>query len=166
MKPTLWFFSLVLACGSLTAQEKSPVQTLLEVTRYEQTAIDSALAAFDGMIDQLKQQGVPDAAVEEIRAEARALYVRIFTADELRKQTVELYTKHFTEEEIVELTEFYRTPLGQKTLAATPAIMTDVMKVAMPAIQKEMPAFQQKVGEIVEKHQAPADGGEGAEDAE
>ncbi|MCW1887582.1 DUF2059 domain-containing protein [Luteolibacter flavescens] len=164
MKSTLLLsLSFFLVCGAVSAQAKTPVETLLEVTRYEETAIESAVAAFDGMIDQLKQQGVPEAAIKEIRTEARALYVKIFSGKEMRTKTEELYTKHFTEEEILELTEFYRTPLGQKTLSATPAIMTDVMKIAMPAIQKEMPTFQQKIGEIVEKHTAGAPGKKDAE---
>ena len=165
MKPAV-FVSLLFACATASAQEKSPTQTLLEVTRYEETAVESALAAFDGMIDQLKQQGVPAEAIGEVRAEARRLYERIFTGDELRKQTEELYSKHFTEDEILELTEFYRTPLGQKTLAATPAIMADVMKIAMPAIQKEMPGFQQTIGEIIEKHQTPEGDPDDADEAE
>ena len=55
------------------------------------------------------------------------------------------------------MTEFYRTPLGQKNLAAMPSIMADSMNIAMPAVQKEMQGFQEKVAKIVEKHQKPAD---------
>jgi hypothetical protein len=154
------FLSLLLACGPLfaadKAAEKTPVDELLEVMRYEETSVDSAVAAFDGMIDQMVQNGVPKEAVGEIRAEARALFTKVHSNPEMRKKTAELYSKHFTEDELKEMTEFYRTPLGQKTLAAMPAIMNDAMKLGMDAVQKEMPAFQQKVGEIVEKHQKAA----------
>ena len=152
---------LLLACGTLSAAEpaapKSPTEVLLDVMRYEEMTVDSAVAAFDGFIDQMKQQGVPKEAIGEIRDEARKMYLRTFATPGMRKKMVDLYNKHFNEEEILEMTEFYRTPLGQKTLAAMPSIAADSMAVAMPAIQKEMPAFQQKVAEIVEKHQKPAE---------
>ncbi|MCW1914839.1 DUF2059 domain-containing protein [Luteolibacter sp. GHJ8] len=159
--------ALALACGVLHAADpapKSPTDELLELMDYENSSVETAMSTFDGFIDQMKANGVPAAAIGDIRKEARKMYVRIFSSPDVRKKFVELYDKHFTADEIVELTEFYRTPLGKKTLAAMPSIMTDAMKVAMPAVEKEMPAFQQKVGEIVEKHQAPAEEEPEAED--
>lgn len=152
--------ALMLACGVLHAADpapKTPTQELLELMNYEDTSVESAMAAFDGFIDQMKANGVPAEAVGEIRKEARKMYVRIFSSPEVQKKYAELYEKHFTQDEILELTEFYRTPLGKKTLAAIPSILADSMKLAMPIVEKEMPAFQQKVGEIVEKHQPPAE---------
>jgi hypothetical protein len=167
------FLSLLLACVPLAAAEKeAPEKTatdvLLEVMHYEETSIDSALAAFDGMIDQMVQNGVPKEAIGEIRAEARVLFTKVHANPEMRRKTAELYEKHFTEDEIQEMTEFYRTPLGQKTLAAMPAIMNDAMKMGMSAVQNEMPAFQAKVAEIVGKHQKAAapEKEEAEEDAE
>ncbi|MEK7953484.1 DUF2059 domain-containing protein [Luteolibacter soli] len=157
---TFIFLSFLLAGNCLSAAEpaakKTPTEELLEVMRNEELAVDSAEAAFNATLSQLKASGIPEAAIAEIRTEARAMYVRIFSGPELRKKTIELYEKHFTPEEIVEMTEFYRTPLGQKTLSAMPSIMADAMKVAMPAVQKEMPAFQRKVADIVGKYKKPA----------
>jgi hypothetical protein len=157
---TLLILATVLSCGVLHAADpapKTPTEELIDLMDSGDVTIESAMATFDGFIDQMKQNGIPAEAIGEIRKEARKMYVRIFSSPEIRKSFVELYEKHFTQDEIIELTEFYRTPLGKKTLAAMPSIMGDATKVAMPAIEKEMPAFQQKVAEIVEKHQAPAD---------
>jgi hypothetical protein len=155
---TLLCLVALLACGALHAADpapKTPTEELLDLMDSGDTNVESAMATFDGFIDQMKQNGVPAEAIGDIRKEARKMYVRIFTSPDIRKKFVELYEKHYTADEIVELTEFYRTPLGKKTLAAMPSIMADAMQVAMPAIEKEMPAFQQKVAEIVEKHRAP-----------
>ena len=43
----------------------------------------------------------------------------------LMKSQAELYAMHFSEAELRKLTEFYRTPLGHKMLAETPAIMKE-----------------------------------------
>src|SRR5690348_5299284 len=116
------FFSLVLACSPLWAAEKVVEKTatdeLLDVMHYEETSIESAFAAFDGMIDQMREGGVPKEAIAEIRAEARELFTKVHTNPAMRRKTAELYEKHFTEDEIKEMTEFYLTPLGQKTLAS------------------------------------------------
>jgi len=165
----LLLFPLLLVCSSLhaaePAAEKSATIELLDVMRFEEVSVDAAVAGFDGFIDQMKQNGVPQKAIGEIRTEARKVYVKIFTSPTIKKKIANLYEKHFTHAEILELTEFYRSPLGQKTLTGMPSIMKDVMEVAMPAMQKEMDAFQQKVAEIVEKHQ-PAPAPDEEEDAE
>lgn len=164
------FLSLLLACGPLFAADKAAEKTatdeLLEVMRYEETSIDSAVAAFDGMIDQMIQNGVPKEAVTEIQAEARKLFTKVHANPKMRQDMIKLYEKHFSEAEIKEMTEFYRTPLGQKTLAAMPAIMNDAMKLGMSAVQDEMPAFENKVAGIVEKHKKAAKPGKGEEEDE
>lgn len=163
--------SLLLVCGLAHAEpttDKPASEQLLDAIQYEQTTIDAAMAGFDGFIGQMKQNGVSDAAIAEIRKEAGKIYAKIFSAPEMRKKTAELYEKHFTEDELLQLVEFYRSPLGRKTLAGMPSVMKDAVTMAMPAIQKEMPAFQQKIQEIVEKHQAKPtpDDEEGAEKPE
>ena len=157
---TLRFLSLLLIGATLSAAEpaakKTATEELLDVMRTEELAVNSAEAGFNASFSPLKASGVPDEAIAEIRAEARKMYVRIFSGPELRKKTIELYEKHFTEEEIVKLTEFYRTPLGQKVLSTIPSVSADVMKVATLTVQQEMPAFKKKIAEIVEKHKKPA----------
>lgn len=161
---TFLLVPLLLACGVLhlhaadtaPAAEKPATMELLDVMRFEEVSVDAAVAGFDGMMDQMKQNGVPPKAIAEIRAEARKLYVRIFNSPDLKKKVAGLYDKHFTHDEILQLTEFYRSPLGQKTLTGVPSIMKDVMDVAMPALQKEMNGFQQKIAEIIEKHEPKA----------
>jgi len=153
--------SLFLACGPLWAAEKeaekSPAAELIEAMRFETVSVDSALATFDGTVTQMKASGVPAEAIAEIREEARLMYVKIFSGAELKKKAADTYSKHFTPEEIVELTKFYRTPLGQKTLAAMPVTNAETTKAAMEAFQAEVPAYQKKVSEIVAKHQKPAE---------
>lgn len=154
MKRTLLFCSCLLA-GALSAAEpeKSPTERLLDVTNSEELTINSAMAAFDGVMDQQAEaMGLPKEALLEIRGEAIKLYKRIFTGPEARKQMIDLYDRHFNEDEIRELIEFYSTPVGRKSLVVMPAIMQDAMKTIMPSVEKEMPAFQQKIAEIAAKY--------------
>ncbi len=155
MKSFLFIF--LSSTAFLIAEPASPAEQLLKTTRYEELTVDSAMATFDAMTKQMATQGVPAAAIVEIRNEARQMYARIFTGPEIRKKMIELYNKHYTEGEIIELNGFYQTPLGQKTLAVMPAIMSEAMQMAMPTVQAEMPDFQKKVAAIVEKHKKPTE---------
>ena len=166
MKKSL-LLCLCLLAGGVSAQEaeRSPAEKLLEVTRYEEMSLDSAMAAFDGAM-KAQTESLPKAAVAEIREEALKLYKRIFTGEEARRKIVELYQKHFTDDELNEMIEFYSTPLGRKTLVMMPSIMQDAMANVMPVIEREMPAFQKKVAEIAERHLDDAPGGAAEEQPE
>lgn len=50
---------------------------------------------------------------------------------ELENLFAELYTRHFTAAEMRELRAFYDTPLGQKALAAMPALMAEAGQIGM-----------------------------------
>lgn len=163
------FLSLLFACGLACAAEKdaekkTPTDELLEVMRFEEFAVETAVTTFDASIAQLKASGVPAAALPEIREEARKMFARIFGSPELKKKTAELYNQRFTPAEITELIKFYHTPLGQKALAATPAINAATTTMSMEAFKAESAAFQKKVTEIVAKHKKAAE--EKGKDAE
>ncbi len=163
------FLSLLFACGLACAadkdtEKKSATDELLEVMRFEEFAVETAVTTFDASIAQLKASGVPAAAMPEIREEARKMFARVFSSPELKKKTADLYNERFTPEEIAELTKFYRSPLGQKALAATPAINAATTTMSMDAFKAESAAYQKKVTEIVTKYQkAPEEKGKKAE---
>jgi len=65
--------------------------------------------------------------------------------------------KHFSEEEIVELTNFYNTPLGKKTITEMPAIMQENAQLLsqspnyLPALQKFLSSEMDKRKDIIKK---------------
>lgn len=65
--------------------------------------------------------------------------------------------KHFSEEEIVELTNFYYTPLGKKTITEMPAIMQENAQLLsqspnyIPALQKFLSSEMEKRKDIIKK---------------
>lgn len=153
MKPFL-FILLASTAISFAQPEVTPsiAGEFLKVTRYEELIIESAVANFDQMAKQMVAQGVPPAAIPEIREEARKMYVSIFTGPEIRKKMIDLYNKTYTESELTELVTFYRTPVGQKSLTVMRTLADDAMKLALPDIQEQTPIFQKKMAEIVEKN--------------
>ncbi len=69
------------------------------------------------------------------------------TGEELVELIIPIYLKNFTHEEILQLIEFYQTPLGRKLIAAQPAIVQESMVIGSEWGEK-------KGAEIVEKMQA------------
>lgn len=158
MKPFLFALLATTAISFAEPEAKpSTAEEFLKVTRYEELILDSALANFDEMAKQMSAQGVSPEAIQEIREEARKMYVGIFTGPEIRQKMVELYNKTYTESELVELTTFYRTSVGQKSLTVMRSLSDDAMKLAMPGIQAQTPIYQKKIAEIIEKHKKPTE---------
>ena len=56
-----------------------------------------------------------------------------------------MYASHFTEEELRQLTAFYRTPVGQKLTAATPAIMAEGARMGERMVQEPSAELQQMI---------------------
>jgi hypothetical protein len=59
---------------------------------------------------------------------------------DLMKDAPAIYARYFSPAELRELTAFYRTPLGQKSLRTVPQISADTMQLVMP----RMPELQAK----------------------
>lgn len=69
------------------------------------------------------------------------------TGEELVELIIPVYLKNFTHDEILQLIEFYETPLGRKLIAAQPAIVQESMVIGGQWGEK-------KGAEIVEKMKA------------
>ena len=58
-----------------------------------------------------------------------------------------VYDKHYTLEEIRNLTAFYKTPTGQKSLKLMPVIMTETMQAVQEKIVPKIPAVIRELQE-------------------
>lgn len=99
--------------------EKTPVQELLEAMNIDQTmskTID-AIAKTPAYV----AMNIPEEIWNEFKKE--------FDSQDLMNQLAPIYTKYYTDEEILQLTEFYKSPIGQKTIQVTPQIMGESMTI-------------------------------------
>jgi len=69
--------------------------------------------------------------------------------NQLVELAIPIYAKYYTKEEIAALTEFYKTPLGKKTVSVTPQTMSD-MQVAARKIGEE--AGRASMMEVLAEH--------------
>ena len=118
MKWIACFALMLLVVTTTFSQDRDDdIKSLLALTGSGKLAVQ--------MMDQIiLQMGklfpqVPEKVWEEFRSRAS---VNDFVAI-----AVPIYRKHYSQEEIQQLLAFYRTPLGQKVIAETPAILQESM---------------------------------------
>ena len=95
------------------------IRTLLKLTGAGDLALQNMLV----MLDQMKavRPDIPEDFWVTFRAEMKG--------DELVEVLVPVYASHFSREEVRAMIAFYRTPVGQKLIAETPALTADAMTV-------------------------------------
>lgn len=143
-----------LICVSVTAHaetlspaKRADIVRLLDMTG----ALDAGRHMSAALMPQLAKiirQTRPD--VSQRTLDAVAIEVNAVFAENLgglRDAVVPLYHKHFTAAEIRELIDFYSTPLGRKSLAVMPELMTDSMRVGQQWGESLGPKIEQRVKE-------------------
>jgi hypothetical protein len=66
-------------------------------------------------------------------------------SDEILDHMVPVYAKHFSESDIDALLEFYRSPVGRKTVTEMPGLMQECMELAAQQSRDAIPDIQERV---------------------
>ena len=161
--PALCAVAMLIPQATLLGQEPTPPAIrLLQKMEFEKTAIESAGAMFEPMMDQFGQLGLPPEALLEIRAATEKFMNDIFSDPEIFQGVAKIYENNFTPAELEELILFYDSPIGRKIIAAQPAITQATAELTMKATMENQALFQKEIARIMEKHQNPGqpEGGE------
>lgn len=136
------------------AKKMSPAAELLELMSFEANALSAARAGFDPAVQQFRDQGMPDAAIEEIQAAADRFFTKTFSDPALKQGLIDLYAESFTDDELHELIAFYNTRVGRKSLILIPDITNKAMAQGQKFAEKNSAQFQQEMAEIIQRYQA------------
>ncbi len=110
------------------------------------------LSLINPMVDGMKQRGMPEAAMTEMKAAITSWYDEEVKWDDLRPKFVEVYMKEFTEQELKEMVAFYESPTGKKTLATMPALMEQSNVIMQSYVQGKQASLNAKITPVVEKY--------------
>lgn len=145
---------VALALSSVAvADEASHREAALRVLEASQVkkSLEQIQGMFEGMLSQ--QMGTVEvppegkAELEAMQAEMSSLMSDLLTWEELSEFTVTTYVEFFSEEELNELTDFYKSELGQKLIERQPEIMQKSMQWAQTKVQERMPEFLKRLEE-------------------
>jgi uncharacterized protein len=77
----------------------------------------------------------------------RAWFQRVFSESEIESEMVKLYMDQFSEKELREISAFYKTPAGRKSIAAMPDLMKEAAEIGM----KRAEEHGDELYELIEK---------------
>ena len=169
MRTLMAAFFLLAAVAPAAAQDAQPAQpaeTPAVAASHTEAAMNflrasGALKGFGDMIpqflDPVRLQYVKQRPeIQDLINEASLAVVPEFVKriDDLTRDLANVYTTRFTEEELVQMTEFYRSPVGQKLAT----IQAEVLQSSVPVVQtwsrKVMADMQSSVkAEVAKKGQ-------------
>jgi hypothetical protein len=101
-----------------------------------QQAIDTMLAA--------QMQANPQ--LVSLEPKMRQFFAKHMSWEALKDDYVVLYTQTFTEQEIRQLSAFYKTPVGRKSLEKMPMLMQKGAEIGADRVRKNMPELMQLLG--------------------
>lgn len=145
---------IVLVVGPASAQDDSHLRAakdLLSASNAEQM-LDAVYTQFDAPFDNMAQQ-------LSISEEQRPIFDRYrnrvielvkeeMNWEKMEPRMAELYAEYYTEEELIELTQFYLSPIGQKFLSKMPELMQASMQLSQSTIQGLLPRLQELQTEL------------------
>ena len=125
---------------------RQAVEEMLAISRVDQMLEPMMDNVMSVMQQQMSQVNIPEdkkpivdkynqKIIETLRHEMRW--------ENMQEDFVALYLDVYSEEEIRGLTDFYKTPLGQKMLDKMPELMQASMQISQGLLQQTLPKIQQ-----------------------
>lgn len=99
------------------AAKRADIRKLIELTGAANISAD----ALQKMIEPLK------ASYPQVPEEFWNTFIHEVHSDELVDLVIPIYDKYYTRDEIQELTHFYRSPVGQKTIKVLPKLSAEAI---------------------------------------
>ncbi len=73
----------------------------------------------------------------------------------LKDELAMLFMAEFTEKELKQITAFYRTPTGKKSIEKTPALFQKGAELGMNRVQQNLPELKRMIEEDLAKNPSP-----------
>lgn len=124
--------------------QRRAVSGLFDVMHLQQVlevALDNAI----------KVQMEANPKIRPLESVMRKFMAKYLSLEGVREPMTKLYVDRFSELEILQLTAFYHTTLGQRTLAELPKIMEEGSKIGLTLVKDHMAELQQMVREHLEQ---------------
>ena len=115
---TILLLSLIHSAFSQSTAKEQKIKEFLELTGSGKLGVQVSQQMLTSF--QMQYASVPAEFWQKVREEIKAA--------DLITMVIPVYAKHFTEDDIDQLVKFYKTPIGQKLIAATPEITTEAMQ--------------------------------------
>ena len=96
--------------------------------------------------------------IRPFEAVMRTFLMKYLSLDAIREPMATLYMARFSELDIVQITSFYRTPLGQRSVSEFPKMMEEGSKLGRRMVEEHMPELQQMILDQIQRDGGAAGG--------
>ncbi|MBM4152675.1 MAG: DUF2059 domain-containing protein [Kiritimatiellaceae bacterium] len=156
MKALTVTIALALSMISFSYGETSPEKTSAIKAMFQITGMDKQMTGgFEAMLPVVNQLSAQLQLNSEEAEELKTIYRDWFEHDVDRQliidKIIELYDEAFTIEEIQILTDFYKTPTGQKFIKQSPELMKAAAEVGMQEAQNKQCKLMERLQSFIEK---------------
>ena len=147
---TIFVFSISMGAqaNEISAEKKKTIRGIMEQTGALQLGEIFSQAFGQQMIQALQnaRPDIPKKAFQIVKEEVDAtVREEIFEKETFYKLMYPIYDKYFTLEELQQLSNFYNTKLGQKTIKVLPQITQESMQVGQIWGQNLGPVISERV---------------------
>lgn len=139
--------------SGMAADKQEVVDRLLEVMKVEKQ-LSGGFEAMTPVIEQLANNLQLNATEkEELVNIYREWFINDINRQNIIVEMVALYSQAFSQQEIELMIEFYATPVGQKLVEKSPALMQAGAQLGMQEAERAQPKLIEKLTPFLEKHQ-------------
>lgn len=134
------------------ASHRAAAGELIETSGTPANMRQGFLAGIQPLLAKMKADGLPEAAVTEMKDTMIAWYDEEIKWEELKPKMTELFMSEFTEPELREIMKFYATPAGQKTLTAMPSVMKRSGEIGQAYASGKQASLKVKMDQVISKY--------------
>jgi len=127
--------------GAVFSAEKSHRQAAILLL--DSMNMDSLLRDSINSMLQLEMEANP--SLRPFEATMLQFFERHMSAESLQEEFIDLYVETFTESEMKEITAFYETPTGKKTLEMAPALMSKGAQIGQQRVMDNIGELQKMI---------------------
>jgi hypothetical protein len=154
-------------CGAATVDNKTQLAMQMLDAMQMDTMIKKMVDQVSSAVDKrfLSQESCDVAKPIELEFKQKLLYQlsKNLESDEVKVDMGAIYAQVYSEDELLELTAFYKSPLGKKMLAHTPELFQQAMQLGQervlglkPQIEKLTQEYSPRILEAAKTCQASA----------
>lgn len=154
--PLIALLSLSSLAFADEASHRAAAEEILEINKVPELMEQSFMSVMEPTYQGMKANGLPDAAIDEIKAAVSKWYNETMKWEIIKPKFADLYIKEFSEEEMKELVAFYKTPVGQKAITKMPTLMQQGSEIGQELATANQAALGTEIQAIMAKYKPSA----------
>ena len=97
-------------------------------------------------VDQMLQMQIKqNPGLAQFETQMRSFLNKYLSWASMKDDMLNIYVSEFSEDELKQLTAFYQTPLGKKTVEKMPALMQKGAEISQKRLQEHLPELQASI---------------------